>query len=67
MSFVLKTAFLDASCKIPEKNFSTTLALIWMMAIFCLESGYAGNLKAILAKPLLEKTIANAEDLANQA
>ena len=67
VSFVLKTAFLDASCKIPEKNFSITLALIWMMAIFCLESGYAGNLKAILAKPLLEKTIANAEDLANQA
>ena len=38
-----------------------------MFAIFFLALEYAGNLKAILAKPLLEKTIKSAADLADQA
>lgn len=67
IGFVLRIALLDVSCKKPEKNISPALALTWMFAMFCLASGYAGNLKAILAKPPLEKTIKNAADLANQA
>ena len=66
VGFVLKIALLDASCKRPNKSISPSLALLWMLSVFCLASGYAGNLKAILAKPLLEKTIKSATDLANQ-
>ena len=67
VGFVLKIALLDVSCKKPNNNIPSILALTWMLAFFCLAAGYAGNLKAILAKPILEKPIKSAADLANQA
>ena len=67
VGFVLKIALLDASCKKPNTSVPQSLALTWVLAIFFLALEYAGNLKAILAKPLLEKTIKSATDLADQA
>ena len=42
------------------------MAIVWMWALFILTQSYAGNLTAMLTRPVLKKTITNAEDLLNQ-
>ena len=69
VDFVLRVAMVDEmpiqTYKLKMK-YQKLLALAWMWALLILSQSYVGNLRALLTKPQLEKSINNIEDLLNQ-
>ena len=69
VDFVLRVAMVDErpiQSFILKMKYQKIMAIVWMWALFILSQAYAGNLTAMLTRPILEKTIHNIEDLLNQ-
>ena len=71
VSFVIRAAMVDG--RYPFKRIDSKgnkslklLGIIWIWACFILIQSYDGNLTAMFARPTMEKTIRNVEELLNQ-
>ena len=69
VNFVLRVAMVDER---PiegyqfKMKYQKLMALVWMWALLILSQSYAGNLTAMLTRPLLKRSIDNVDDLLNQ-
>ena len=67
IGFVLSKICADSTFETPNEHlYQKVFVLTWLVAVFFLVSGYAGNLKSIQSQPRIERKIKTAKDLVSQ-